>query len=102
MRRMMAKSKRVKTAPTERLEARVSRSLKQTLQKAAAVTGHATLTSYVVYALQTNAQTVLDEHERVRLSAEESERFVEAILSPAAPNEALKAAFRRYRAVTGS
>jgi uncharacterized protein (DUF1778 family) len=102
MRPVATKSKRLKPAPTERLEARVSRSLKQTLQKAAAVTGHATLTSYVVYALQTNAQTVLDEHERARLSAEESKRFVEAVLSPAAPNHALKTAFRRYRAATGT
>ncbi len=93
------KSKRPKSAPTERLEARVPRSLKQTLQKAAAVTGHSTLTSYVVYALQTSAQAVIDDHERVRLSAEESKRFVETLLSPPPPNGALKAAFSRYRKV---
>jgi uncharacterized protein (DUF1778 family) len=91
--------KRPKPAPTERLEARVPRSLKQTLQKAAAVTGHSTLTSYVVYALQTSAQAVIDEHERIRLSAEESNRFVETLLSPPPPNGALKAAFSRYRKV---
>ncbi len=91
------KSKRSRTVPTERLEARVPRTLKQTLQKAAAVTGHSTLTSYVLFTLQTSAQAVIDQHERARLSATESKSFVEALLSPAAPNEALKKAFSRYR-----
>jgi uncharacterized protein (DUF1778 family) len=97
-----SKSKRSKTPPTERLEARVPRSLKQTLQKAAAVTGHSTLTSYVVYELQRSAQAVIDEHERVRLSTEESRNFVDALLAPPAPNEALKKAFTRYKAVAGA
>lgn len=94
------KSKR--PPPTARLEARVPRTLKQTLEKAAAVTGHSTLTSYVVFALQTSAQAVIDEHERARLSASESKEFVDALLAPAAPNAALKAAFGRYRNSTAA
>jgi uncharacterized protein (DUF1778 family) len=99
----VATKSKPKAAPTERLEARVSRSLKQTLQKAAAVTGHSTLTSYVVYELQRSAQAVIDEHERARLSAEHSRNFVDALLEPPAPNAALKQAFSRYRkAVAGA
>jgi uncharacterized protein (DUF1778 family) len=40
---------------------------------------------------------VIDEHERSVLSAEESRSFVDALLSPPPPNDALKAAFSRYR-----
>ena len=94
------KSKR--PAPTARLEARVPRTLKQTLEKAAAVTGHSTLTSYVLYTLQTSAQAVIDQHERARLSAAESKTFVEALLSPPAPKESLKTAFTRYRSKVGA
>jgi uncharacterized protein (DUF1778 family) len=97
------KPKHSKPAPTERLEARVPRSLKQTLQRAAAVTGHSTLTSYVVYELQRSAQAVIDEHERVRLSTEESKNFVDALLAPPIPNDALKKAYSRYqKAVTAA
>jgi uncharacterized protein (DUF1778 family) len=94
------KSKR--SAPTARLEARVPRALKQTLEKAAAVTGHSTLTSYVLYTLQTSAQAAIDQHERARLSATESKTFVEALLSPPPPNESLKTAFTRYRSKVGA
>lgn len=94
------KSKR--PAPTARLEARVPRTLKQTLEKAAAMTGHSTLTSYVLYTLQTSAQAVIDQHERARLSAAESKALVEALLSPPAPKESLKTAFTRYRSKVGA
>lgn len=92
-----SKSKSLKPSPSERIEARVPRALKQTLEKAAAVTGHPTLTSYVVHTLQSNAEAVIEQYERTRLSAEDSRAFVDSLLRPGAPNQALKAALRRYR-----
>lgn len=89
---------RVRTA---RLEARVSPDFKDTLERAAAVTGHATLKSFLIYALQSSANKAIEEHRLARLSDEESQDFVQALLNPPAPNAELRAAFGRYRAATG-
>lgn len=86
-----------RASSTARLEARIPRDLKKTLEQAAAVTGHPTVTSFVLFALQASARKAMEEHQRAQLSAEESTSFVEALLSPAAPNAALRSAFKRYR-----
>ncbi|MFZ5495332.1 MAG: DUF1778 domain-containing protein [Verrucomicrobiota bacterium] len=86
-------------ASTARLEARVPRDLKKTLAQAAAVTGHSTLTSFVIFVLQSSARKIIEEHKQAKLTAEESAHFVEALLKPAAPNAQLRAAFARYREV---
>lgn len=80
-----------------RLEARIPRELKRTLERAAAVTGHPTLTSFMIYSLQTSARRAIEEHQKTRLTADESTNFVQALLAPTAPNAALHAAFGRYR-----
>jgi len=97
---LTAKPARSRSAPTERLEARVPRDFKKTLKQAAAITGHPTVTSFMLYALQSSAQRAIEEHQRARLNADESEGFVRALLRPAAPNRALQAAWGRYQAAT--
>ena len=92
-----AKSNRLRTVPTARLEARITPDFKKTLEQAAAVTGHSTLTSFVIFALQASAQKVIEDHRQAKLTAEESDGFVQALLSPPAPNAALRTAFKRYR-----
>ena len=66
-------------------------------KQAAAVTGHPTVTSFVLFALQASVRKVIEEHQQAKLSAEESTQFVKALLAPAAPNAALRGAFKRYR-----
>lgn len=80
-----------------RLEARVSRDLKKMLERAAVVTGHPTLTSFMIYSLQTSARKAIEEHQQAKLTADESTNFVQALLAQAAPNAALRSAFGRYR-----
>ena len=87
-------------AATARLEARVPRDLKKTLAQAAAVTGHSTLTSFMIFALQGTARKIIEEHQQARLNAEESNDFVRALLAPAAPNAHMQAAFKHYRETT--
>ena len=94
---LAAKSPRSRVPATARLEARIPRELKKTLEQAAAVSGHPTVTSFVLSALQASARKVIEEHQQAKLSAEESTRFVKAVLAPAAPNPALRAAYQRYR-----
>jgi uncharacterized protein (DUF1778 family) len=96
-----AKSRiRVPASATARLEARIPREFKKTLEEAAAVTGHPTVTSFVLFALQASARRVIEEHRQAKLSAAESAHFVKALLSPDAPNAALRGAYARYREVS--
>jgi uncharacterized protein (DUF1778 family) len=95
----LAAKSRSRAPATARLEARIPRELKKTLEQAAAVTGHPTVTSFVLSALQASAQRVIEEHQQAKLSAEESAQFVKALREPAAPNAALRGAFKRYREV---
>lgn len=92
-----AKSTRAHSTPTARLEARIPRELKKTLERAAAIAGHPTLTSFMIATLQTSARKVIEEHQSAKLAADESTNFVETLLAPASPNAALRAAFGRYR-----
>lgn len=93
----LAAKSRSRIPPTARLEARIPRDFKKTLEQAAAVTGHPTVTSFVLFALKASARKVIEEHQQAKLSAEESTNFVKALLAPAAPNAALRDAFKRYR-----
>ena len=98
---LVKKTLRAHARPTARLEARVSPDFKQTLERAAAVTGHKTLTSFVIFALQSSASKAIEDHRVARLTDEETHTFVRALLHPAAPNARLRAAFGRYRTATG-
>ncbi len=95
-----AQSKRQTAAEGARLEARVSTEFKKTLERAAAVTGHTTLNSYVIATLRDGVSRDLESHAHAVLSAEESRAFVGALLNPPAPNKRLRTAFKRYREQT--
>jgi len=81
-----------------RLEARVSSEIKELWQKAAALEG-VTLTDFVIASVQTRAQQVIEQHQIIKLSSRDSEAFVEALLNPSPPSEALKSAVSRYQKI---
>lgn len=81
-----------------RLEARVSSEVKALLQRAADLEGR-TLTDFVVASVQAEAYRVIEQHQKLKLSVEDSEAFVDALLHPQQPNEVLKAAALRYKQV---
>jgi uncharacterized protein (DUF1778 family) len=79
-----------------RLEARISQETKALVQKAADLEGR-TLTDFVVSSVQAAAYKVIEQHQTLMLSLEDSEAFVNAILNPPQPNEALKSAALRHK-----
>ncbi len=83
------------TSPA-RLEARISQETKALVQKAADLEGR-TLTDFVVTSVQAAAYKVIEHHQTLKLSIEDGEAFVDAILNPPKPNEALKSAALRYK-----
>jgi uncharacterized protein (DUF1778 family) len=79
-----------------RLEARLSQETKALVQKAADLEGR-TLTDFVISSVQAAAYKVIEQHQTLKLSLEDSEAFVNAVLNPPQPKEALKSAALRYK-----
>jgi uncharacterized protein (DUF1778 family) len=84
--------------PIARLEARVNSEIKALWQKAADLEG-VTLTDFVIASVQAAACRVIEQHQTLKLSVEDAEAFVEAILNPPQPSDALMAATLRYKQV---
>ena len=79
-----------------RLEARITLEQKDLVERAAAYQGR-TVSDFVVNTVQDAAKAVIQEHEVLRLSGSQSRAFVETLLSPPEPNEALEQAAEQYR-----
>lgn len=84
-----------------RLEARVTPRLKRLFQHAADLQG-VTLSDFLIQSLRYSALQTVQEHEILRLNAEDSRQFAKALLAPPKPNARLRAAARRYRRIVAS
>lgn len=82
----------------ERLEARITPEQKALLQRAAALEGRS-VTAFVVQSAAAAAEETIRRHETMMLTPQDSELFVRALLNPPEPNEHLRAAARRHRAL---
>jgi uncharacterized protein (DUF1778 family) len=79
----------------ERLEARVTRIQKLTIERAARIRG-TSVTNFVVVSAQEAAAETIKDFEVLTLRDNARETFVEALLHPPAPNAAARAAAKRY------
>ena len=84
------------TAKTERISARVSDEVYQTLHRAAGLVG-STVNQFLVQSALERAQTVIKEESIIYLTGESAKRFFDAIENPPVPNQKLKTAFRTHR-----
>jgi len=82
-------------AKVERLEARVTPEAKALCQRAANIQGRS-LTDFVVHSAVEEAMRTVRESEFVELSRRDRIAFVEALLSPPAPNARLQKAMQRH------
>jgi uncharacterized protein (DUF1778 family) len=55
----------------------------------------------MVDSLQTAAARVVEEHDVLKLSLEDKRRFVDGLMNPPDPNEALKRAAERHQRMQG-
>lgn len=86
------------TPAMARLETRVKPEIKALWQKAADLEG-VTLTDFVIASVQSAAYKTIEKHQTLKLSVEDAEAFVEAILNPPQPADALVKAALRYKQV---
>ena len=97
---MAGRARKTQTA-TERLEARVVPEQKALFQRAAALRG-VSLKAFMIDSMREAAVKTLEQHEQLKLTIEERQNFIEALLNPPSPNEALRSATRRYNKLAGS
>jgi uncharacterized protein (DUF1778 family) len=81
---------------SERMAVRLSAEAKLMLEHAAAIEGR-TVTDFVIGAALDAANATIDRTQRIRLSAESSRAFLEALANPPEPNETLLEAAALYR-----
>lgn len=80
----------------QRINLRASAAVKNTLVRAAAVSGRS-LSDFIVASALDAAHSAIENHERLSLSAEDREVFLNAIFNAPAPNKELRNAAKRYK-----
>ena len=78
-----------------RIEARVSAKQKRLFERAAEIEG-VTLTDFAISSMQRAATSAIQEYTRIKLSERNQRAFVEALMNPPEPNEALREAAKAY------
>ena len=81
----------------ERITARVSEQIKETLIAAADLTG-ATLNQFLVQAALEKAENIIEKDKLIYLSNKDAQLFCEMLENPPEPNKKLKNAVKNYRA----
>ncbi|MFO8034016.1 MAG: DUF1778 domain-containing protein [Candidatus Bipolaricaulota bacterium] len=83
----------------ERIELHASPDEKALVKRAAALT-HRSISEFVINSAVKAARRAVEEHEELALSRQDSEAFVQALLSPPKSNEGLSTAAQRYKRAT--
>src|ERR1035437_6736529 len=91
-----------KEPKSQRFVARVTAADKQLFQKAASIEGRS-MAKFVIVHIREVASQVVSQSNRIQLDADQSRRFVEALLAPPRPpTPALQEAMRAYRKMVKS
>jgi uncharacterized protein (DUF1778 family) len=80
----------------ERVEIRMTPAQKENIERAASLRG-TSVTDFILNEVQPAAAATIEEFELLQLRNEERRVFVEALLHPPEPNEALKTAVARHK-----
>ena len=97
---MTFKPKHRRIRKQQRLEARVTPDQKRLIERAAQLRG-TTVTEFVVASARQAASETIKDFEIWSLRGEAREAFVNAILNPPVPNQALRAAAQQYKKQMG-
>ena len=84
-----------------RMNFRTKSRIKETIQKAAALSGVDDST-FAMSAAYSHALEVINSHERTTLAAQDFDAFFDALDNPPAPTDALKNAFKAHEAALKS
>ena len=87
----------MKALERSRLDARLSKEQKDFFEYAANVGGFKTLTEFVIVSVQSNAEKIIEKHDKILASKRDKEIFFNELLNPSKPNKTLKEAAARYK-----
>ncbi len=85
------------TQNNQRVSARVTQKVYETLSQAAELTG-ATLNQFIVQSAYEKAQEVIEKERFIRMTARSASAFFEALVRPPKPTVKLRKAAKLYRA----
>jgi uncharacterized protein (DUF1778 family) len=83
---------------TERVEVRMTREQEDLFGRAAALERRS-MTNFIIASAQEAAMDIISRHNVLQLSPRDQQIFIDGLLNPPAPNEALRAAAARYNAI---
>lgn len=84
-----------------RVPVQLTQDEKSLVERAAALKGQS-VKEFIADALRASAAQVVQEHAIIRLNPDESRQFIEALLNPPEPNEALRRAFLEHKRTVDS
>lgn len=82
---------------TERVVSRVSPDVKALLEQAASWAGFSSVNQFIVQSAIREAERIMRQEQVIRLSARDTQAFLQALEYPPQPNAALLAAAKRYQ-----
>ena len=87
----------IKKENSSRMELRLSRSDKELFERAKHLSGFTTLAEFVRRTVREKAEAIVSDHERILSSQRDQEIFFDALMTPPAPNKALKDAIALFK-----
>lgn len=84
------------TLVNDRIDLRISKEHKELIKHAAEISGFKTVSEFIVTLAKNEANRIIGEEDKVLKSMDDKVFFVETLLNPPAPNEALKRALKYY------
>jgi uncharacterized protein (DUF1778 family) len=90
----------MKTTQNTRVDIRLAKEQKEFFEYAARLGGFRTLTEFIVFSGQQQADQILEKHNTILASKKDQEIFFNALLNPKAPNAKLKQAVKRFKKIS--
>ncbi|MEO5906608.1 MAG: DUF1778 domain-containing protein [Saprospiraceae bacterium] len=87
------------TQEKTRFDTRLSGQQKELFELAAQLGGYKSLSEFILYSAQQQADLILERHRQILADEEDRKIFFKALLHPPKPNATLKKAMARYMAV---
>lgn len=81
---------------TSRLDTRVTPEQRALFERAAALGNFSSLTEFLTAAAEKEAREIIEHHEKMYLSQVDTELFINLLIDPPEPNEALRKAVEEY------
>ena len=80
-----------------RIDIRINSSQKELIKYAAELKGFKSVSDFIIYCANTEATKIISENSKILNTIEDKKIFLDAILNPPSPNDALKKAQLNYK-----